>query len=173
MTKIFLALTTSSRYLASGGPCALSVATARQNVVKPCEVRSGKVADGVTASSPACFHNGPAALLAPENDGPTTATTFESPMSLRAAGGDPAPSAGGRQQGRYSRLNGRSPLALACLTASRTPRSSLIPAPGYRPRAGPGSQSCTSVCCPNRRCSHRCCRHKRLLRGPERRVRRP
>src|SRR3954470_11284129 len=90
MTKIFLALLTSSRYSASGVPCALSVELARHQVSNPCLVRSGRVADAVTASRPAAFHKSPAALLAPEKAGPTTAMTLLSEISLRAAGGDPS-----------------------------------------------------------------------------------
>ncbi len=62
-------------YWASAGPWALSSATTRKKLCHPFWARIGAVADGLTVARLADENVGSAASVAPENAGPTTATT--------------------------------------------------------------------------------------------------
>ena len=99
-------------------------------------VRSGLVADGLTAASLAAANSLPDDLVAPENAGPTTAMTSSSSMLLRAAGGPPSgvPTS---SWPAYSRVKGRSPALLANSMASSTPLPSFSPIAALSPEIGP------------------------------------
>jgi hypothetical protein len=71
MTHTLCAPRVSLMNRAAAGPCTASLPRPRKKWVQPFVVRSGRVADGVTATRPASVSAGPTASDSPENGRPT------------------------------------------------------------------------------------------------------
>ena len=71
MTKTFLALAVSLRYVAAAAPCAESLPMTRWHVVQPCWVIVTLVAEGEIDGRPAAAKVLPVASDSAENPGPT------------------------------------------------------------------------------------------------------
>src|SRR5215212_4225314 len=84
-TTTFLAWSTDWMYLAAAGPCDASLPRTRKKVFQPFFASAGLVADGVMETSPASANLGSAALLSPENAGPTSPMTVLSSTAFWAS----------------------------------------------------------------------------------------
>src|SRR5580658_8978777 len=87
MTATDLACSVLTMKVASAGPWASSLATARWKIVHPMVDRSVAVAEAVMIGRPAWLKIGSAALDSPEKAGPIMATTLDSPTALVARAG--------------------------------------------------------------------------------------
>ncbi len=107
---------------------------------QPSVARAGSVADGETVARLAAEKVGSAALVAPENAGPTTAITFELPTRLAATDGEIVPDPWSSEAVNAS-LNGRCPNwlvpALAWLIANSTANFMFRPSWALPPDSGP------------------------------------